>query len=210
MIYEPGQVRAIFPHIRNLVGTPNEIQVFLLGGPADGNEAQLLHEEFPTVTVIGFEPNRQFLSYQQANDFPGFLSNKALWNAETTKDFFVMGEEGRSSRVQANGTPSYQVSTTTVDLVLRHIPSAPVALWIDIERAELAALQGARQCLERGQIKILYLEAFEENYSDILEFVTPYGLHEVGRVNIHQTANDAGAVHAHRFDVILLGGGHNA
>jgi hypothetical protein len=80
----------------------------------------------------------------------------------------------------------------------------PVALWIDIERAELEALHGAKESLARGQIKVIYLEAFAENYQSITEFLMPYGFHEVACANVHQTANADGTIQVHRFDAILV------
>jgi len=201
MTYESGQVRAIFPHITKDIG------VFILGGPADGDEAQLFHRQFPNVLIFGFEPNRGFFEHQISVGFPGELRSEALWDHAGTHDFYLLGEgEGRSSRLVIEGeqAPAYPVKTVTIDDVLAgpNLPSK-VALWIDIERSELTALHGAETSLRERRIEVVYLEAFSDNVQPIIDYLAPFGLKEVARVNCHEMINDAGTHRYNRFDIIF-------
>jgi FkbM family methyltransferase len=163
-----------------------------LGGPADGDEAQLFHEVFPNVLVTGFEPHREFYKYQQRVNFPGALRSEALWNSIGEHPFYdFTGNGGRGSRMGQGLTEdwldtdpgcSYVVQTTTLDHVFYPAPEKSLALWIDIERSELIALQGARQLLEAGSFDAILLEAFDEMIDDVRAFLSLYSMREVARV----------------------------
>jgi FkbM family methyltransferase len=185
-IYESGQVRKFFPFVRPCV------KQFILGGPADGDEAQLFHEVFPNVLVTGFEPHREFFKYQQRVNFPGMLYPVALWDKIGEHSFFEFtGNGGRGSRMGQGLTEnwleqdpgqSHTVPTATLDSMFHPAEEKSIALWIDIERAELVALKGARQLLEAGSFDVILVEAFDEMIDDIRAFLSLYSMREVARI----------------------------
>lgn len=194
MVYQSGQVKSIFPYVH-----PG-IKHFVLGGPADGDEAQVFHEEFPDVSIHGFEPNQGFFDYQLSHDFPGSLRQAALAEAPGKLPFYIMGEkEGRSSRLVASHTPAYEVDVVTIDSLGLN---EPTVLWLDIERAELRALQGASRMLSHGLIDVVLLEVLPDTETPVVQFLRQYNIFEVERVNVHGRYDDAGRDEDYRYDGI--------
>jgi FkbM family methyltransferase len=185
MVYEPGQVRRLFKHI-----TP-DVNTFLLGGPADGDEAQILHAQYPGVEIVGFEPCRKFFAHQQEVGFPGRLFPQALSDTIGTADFYLVGEDDRSSRLVSGGAPAYTVETTTIDAAVHELGlRSSIVCWLDIERAEPQALRGAAETLASGKITIVYLEAFDEMLAALTAQLEPYGLHDTEHVNVRHGVSD--------------------
>lgn len=204
-IYEPGQVKSIFRHLSHDVG------LFLLGGPADGNEAQVFHEHYPDVKIVGCEPNRGYFLHQSELKFPGTLLPLALWDCTTELPFYLLGEgEGRSSRLivddPGNNRCLYQVKTTTIDRLIDRFlpPKKSSALWLDIERSELTALKGAEKSLSDRRISLALVEIVEENMPEMVSFLERYGLVEAERVNVHSTIDNVGTTIHNRFDAIFI------
>jgi FkbM family methyltransferase len=197
-VYEPGQVKSIFSHIHEDIG------LFLLGGPANGNEAQVFHEQFPEVQIVGIEPNRELFFRQHTIGFPGLLLNEALSDKEGFSDFYIMGDGGRSSRLyQPNEQPSYRVRTVTIDNLLKHLDfRGQVALWLDIERSEVLALCGAKESLANKRIDVILLEVLPQMEVPILQVLEQYDFFEFTRVNCHDETDDAGNHVAYRYDGI--------
>jgi FkbM family methyltransferase len=185
-IYESGQVRKFFPYVRPCV------QQFILGGPADGDEAQLFHEVFPNVLVTGFEPHREFYKYQQRVYFPGSLRPEALWNKVGEHPFYALKGNGSQSSRMGQGLPdtwvdhdpgcSYMVPTITLDTVFHPAIERSLALWIDIERSELQALQGAEFLLTTGAFDVILVEAFDDMLAGIVNYLEPFGMKVVATI----------------------------
>lgn len=196
MIYEPGQVKSIFPYVAE------DIKAFVLGGPADGDEAQLFHEQFPSVAIYGFEPNLDYYRHQLAVGFPGKLEQAALSDELSENDFYLLGEgAGRSSRLAAEHAPAYRVKTLTIDSLGLDVP---MALWLDIERSELKALEGAVCTFAAGLVRVVLLEILPDAEKPILEFLDRYDMVEAARVNCHDEYDDAGRTVAYRYDGIYV------
>ena len=185
MIYEEDQVKVIFPYI-----TPS-INQFILGGPADGNEAQAFHEEFPNVAITGFEPNAGFYQHQLANNFPGTLRSEAL--LDTSGAAYLSNQPGRQegtvydrgSRIQSSLKDGIEVTSITLDSLFSPAPKRSIALWIDIERSELKALRGAENLLQTGAIAVILFEAMGDTLSDLHDYLSSYGYYEEKFFNYH-------------------------
>lgn len=182
-VYEPGQVRNIFPYV------PSGVRWFVIGGPADGDEAQVFKQEFPNVQAVGFEPNEQLLAVQREADFPGMLFPYALWHEETTRTL-IIPDPGRQGDRSASlvkfrtgaGYREVEVKTTTLDLSSAAIgPFRNCVLWLDIEGAELNALVGAHNLLASGQVSVINLEVFSDHEHPIRSYLSGHGYREVHR-----------------------------
>lgn len=179
-IYQPGQVRAIFKYV------PPDCKLFVLAGPADGSEAQEFHEQFPEIQIVGFEPNPVYFALQRSRSFPGRLSQEALWSTNGLD--LPFSDQGRSTRHVDFSSPNTPLSFTAKSLALADVKEAKrcdgkIALWADVERAELEVLQGAKPLFEGRKICLTYLELFNSNYDQVARFLNAFGLAEVGRYN---------------------------
>ena len=152
----------------------DDIEWFIVGGTADGDEAQTIHAMHPLVKCIGFEPNIDFVRQQnKLLNFPGVVHPCALWSDNCVRELVTpRGATPRSASVYpfterpdmgGDWTPgnTCEVSARALDsLSQEYGPFTNVALWIDIEGSELEALLGASQLLQNRQIKLINLEAY--------------------------------------------------
>lgn len=190
-VYRPGQVGAIIPFIRSFP----KIEHFLLGGPADGNEAQVFVKDFPSVKVFGFEPSKTMYEYQLRNGFPGMLLNIALWSSD--QELELVEGSGRTPRdngrtaVVREGPDSTVRSRSLDSLSEQYGPFTNSVLWIDIEGSEEEALKGARALLTAKHVKLINLEAHIDrdsetqplNHPIFHPFLEAFGFREVKRWN---------------------------
>ena len=184
MTYKPDQLGSVMPYVRK------DATWFLLGGPADANEAQMMHKIRPRMHIIGFEPNVVMYDIQKAQGFPGLLLPVALWSSTTTlrlgtpnqsSDFL---QKHRSSSVCKFTDPVeyYEVAADTLDsLSAIHGPFVNAVLWIDIESAELEALRGAEGLLSGRHIRTINLETFEWDEPATTTYLKQFGFKEVLR-----------------------------
>lgn len=157
MAYAHRQVENVFPYM-------DGVRQFLLAGPADGDEAQILHAKYPDVKIWGFEPNVRWLRHQLEIGFPGTLLNYALWHTPGILELQINpGENGdRSASVcrQRSGSIQRVEARTLDDLSAEYGPFEDALLWLDIEGAELGALRGAANLLSR--VLVLNVEIFAD------------------------------------------------
>ena len=171
MIYCSGQVTNIFPHINF------DPKWFILGGPADGDEAQVFNQKYPGAKILGLEPGEKMFAYQMEVGFPGTLLFKALSNDIAVKQFketanqggFLVVDETLGIRgltfdtgISALGL-THDVQTTTLDqLDLEYGPFVNAVLWMDIEGSEMDALKGGEGLLSRSDgVLLLSMEIIE-------------------------------------------------
>ena len=205
MIYAQGQVEKVLDHVGP------EVRWFLLGGPADGDEAQVLHAARPAVKIVGFEPNYNMRRCQARRGFPGELVPCALWSHECELELRLMGHGEQAERsgsvvkwrdqppdliagpVNGNYPPcsaAYKVPARTLDgLSANYGPFEDAFLWIDVEGAELAALQGAAGLLKAGKILLVSAEAFSDQEAALKDYLAGFGLREALRWQ-HQVKGD--------------------
>lgn len=191
MTYAPGQIHHLIRHLKP------EVKWFLLGGPADGDEAQVLHGIHPDLKIIGFEPNPAMAKIQMDRGFPGDLLSVALWSASGYRRLTAGSDSGdltqverSSSLVKYSSGRVYHVWADTLDRLSDLFgPFRDAALWIDIEGAEMECLVGAKSLLERGMILLVNVEVFSAEAHPIRDYLDSYGLYEVDRWG-HQVVGD--------------------
>lgn len=197
MVYEPDQIKYVFPFL----GFHPEW--FLLGGPADAWEAQVMRSKIPTLAIAGFEPNPTFYNLQRAWGFPGLLLPYALWEERRTLELRIpdSGEDpmqelrcGSLIKFQdgANRTTSVEARTLD-DLSDEFGPFRRALLWIDIEGSELQCLRGARRLMENREIHVINAEVEDYAAPEIARLLGGYGIREVKRWNANTVIDPDGS-----------------
>ena len=190
MVYASGQVKNIFPYINF------EPKWFLLGGPADGNEAQVFHEVYPDTKILGIEPNQEAFKFQTDFGFPGTLLPNALsstncsgrFQPNTIRSGWIVAQ-GKSPPTQTDAV-DHPVEIITLDTLDREFgPFSEAILWIDIEEAEFKALEGANKLLQEKRIRLLNIEIIEPNLETnhelerFIQYLGEFGYKKVGEWN---------------------------
>lgn len=111
--------------------------------------------------VVAFEPDPYNFRALRAN--AGELANarlvdKALSERVGTTTFFVTPSTIGSSMIERAGGEPHDVKTTTVDAELAGREIRSLVLKLNIEGAELAALEGARETLARASDVTMFVE----------------------------------------------------
>ena len=133
----------------------------------------------------------------------------AISNQTEVADFFIMGENcGWNSMLPENPnsfTPksltSIKVNTSTIDLFCEnHRIDCIDILKLDIQGAELKALQGAQKMLEQHKVRYIYTEADfadlyldQSTFYDVATFLHLFGYRTYGLYNLYypEVNNDA-------------------
>jgi FkbM family methyltransferase len=139
----------------------------ILGGPADGNEAQAAVKRWPGIKVVGFEPNPEAGAWQKEHGWPKDqpLLNFALSDRVGKVQIWMPEGHLRSASidpVRYAGVPDKtmkEVQTTTLDRSDTLLgPFEECFLWLDIEGAELEALRGAERVLKESRACMISVE----------------------------------------------------
>jgi len=183
-IYRRDQAKVLFSV------WPEQAEWFVIGGPATGNEAQTVVAKYPNVKCIGFEPNTELREIQQTEiKFPGVVHPNALWHTEQEMGLHIPKHNHLSGSLCRDlsdcDTEIYTVQTKTLDQMSEKFgPFTNCVLWIDVEHAELAVLQGAKELLGRGDILMVNAEIFKPHLlPPIADLLGSYSLVEVKRWN---------------------------
>lgn len=171
-VYNPGQARILFDV------WPDEAEWFVIGGPANANEAQTIKQSYPNMKCVGFEPNISMLNAQRMLKFPGDLHQIALWKEDTTLDLKI--PNGRDISSSLNRDKDFkkectkkQVPARTLDTLEKEYgPWDNIVLWLDIEDSEYEALQGAKRLFNEGKVLLCNVEIFyREKQQPILQYM---------------------------------------
>lgn len=159
MTYNPGQIEHA---VKFITGVP---EWFILGGPANGNEAQCAQLLWPNVKILGIEPFYLARNWQLGHGWPAKapLLLAALWSEVGEMPLLTQPESAAlrlaQSRLAEPGTDAPMVSTTTLDaLDQEYGPFENAFAWLDIEGAEFAALTGAAGLFSRKAFLALNIE----------------------------------------------------
>lgn len=173
MFYCSRQVENIFPYCKP------PIEYFIIGGPADGNEAQVFKEKFKETKIIGFEPCMKSYNFQIDNKFPGILYNKALWHQdhEMLKLNTTNNDMRGMSLVNYPSAENGQICEAfALDSLLKGYPDINnIVLWIDIEGSEFQCLSGAKRLIDERRIKLINIEMNSDNKDEIVKVLNSHG-----------------------------------
>lgn len=175
MTYNPGQFTTIYPYVRQ---TPHYL---ILGGPADGNEAQCAAREWPDIRVIGLEPSLRARRWQRMNGWndrnpllPYALSNRNGLGIMAFPDRGLNDDIRCASMMPDRGGIRSVVATVTIDELDRaYGPFNRAILWLDIEGYELEALEGAESLFNKGGVDLVNLEILERR-SEVTEKIKAF------------------------------------
>ena len=187
-IYAPEQARAIYKY------WPREARYFIVGGPADANEAQTIKGKFPKTVCVGFEPNKELFDIQKNDlDFPGKLFPYALWNTDTELEIKVPLGNIRAGRVSKSENPMKNtICGRSLDSLSQELgPWENVVIWLDIEGSEIRALVGAHKLLKTTLLLNLEVYGISENLSKFTRLLYSYGFKEIHRWNIQNNGERA-------------------
>lgn len=181
-MYNPGQLRQIAKWI------PDDLEWFVLGGPADADEAQTMHALRPDVKIFGAEPDLQMRRFQENLKFPGVLTGYAISDINDLVPLTRPGSDfeagRRASIVREMEGSTRTVPSRTLDRLAEIFgPWRNVFLWLDIEGAELLALQGATTLLRERRIVLANLEVHATNRAAVIELLDAAGLRHVDEWN---------------------------
>lgn len=177
MTYNAGQFNEVIPFIEK---PPDWL---ILGGPADGDEAQCARVLWPSIKVIGIEPIIDNIDWQFANgwpkDDPLLLSALGATLGNTTINV-PDDKRAASCLTERPGIPQ-SVDIVSIDFLNQvYGPFTNAILWLDIEGWEYNALQGATGLFSSGEIQLVNLEILErltDHTSQIEGFFEEYGFH---------------------------------
>lgn len=205
-IYSPDQVKVLYPiidNIRDKLKLRTFPRYFVLGGPANGDEAQRIVTRYPWCRVVGVEPIKELVEYQRSNGFPGTLLHGGLDDTEGERTIYkIAGNEKCSSMLWNTTETPERVPTVTLDkLSEREGPFTRGVLWIDIEGMEMAALKGATGVLKDGGFGLINLEVNylrEENGArEIAELLKSYSYEQVHEWDHHRSVGYCNRVYSH-------------
>lgn len=175
MTYNPGQ----FEVVKDFVKKPPDW--LILGGPADGNEAQIARSLWPDIKIIGVEPVVDNIAWQLDNDWPQGcpLLQRALSDENGGVVTLNVPEDKRAASCLENRPGiSETARTVTIDFLnSKYGPITNAILWLDIEGWEYKALCGARGLFSSGEIQLVNVEILErltEHTSQIERFFEEY------------------------------------
>jgi FkbM family methyltransferase len=196
MVYNSGQAAVLFPHLDRLGVQP---AWFILGGPADADEAQTVRARYPDIQVIASEPCDQFRRWQREAGFPGTLLPFALSDREHDATLVVPRGHPRGATMVRHepGAPGCDVELAQAITLDRlsdlYGPFQDAVLWLDIEGMELPALRGAEGMFAAGAVLLASVEVMvderPDDHREVGEFFTRHGFHmaeEWERTPIHQ------------------------
>lgn len=199
MVYRSGQFEVVYPFL--LETTPEWL---LLGGPADGDEAQCAVERWPDIGVIGAEPNLEMWEYQHPI-WPkkGTLHRAALSDKLGLANLRVPYDPRCSTLKPENPGGDQVVVCLSVDRIVENNQMDRIILWLDIEGWEYRVLQGARKSFEEGKILLVNVEVMDREVEKgvmIDEFMEGYNFEKV-----YQWSSDRD-VHPHWDKIYRLRG----
>lgn len=185
MTYNPGQFNTIIPFVEK------EPDWLILGGPADGDEAQCAVRKWPNLKVVGIEPVESNRKWQLDNGWPGnLLLPSAL--SETAGETMGMHQPTDNTRTASflHNRPGPLVAVNTItlnDLFCLYGPFKNAILWMDIEGWEYQALLGGARLLESKGVQLINLEVLhrlEEEAGLINKLLTSCGFELVHTWNV--------------------------
>jgi len=138
--------------ISKFISEPPDLMLDVGVGPK--SEYLSLASVYPNMKIVGFEPH-PFRFISVLRKFNGLLLPYAIWDKNETVEIYSNTEEAAMfdppSCFRYNDSQvSVSMEAKTLDWVLDYMGDFKnILLWMDIEGAELKALQGAPKTLDR-------------------------------------------------------------
>ena len=207
----PIQVNYPLQVIKKLCGVKDNMVIFDVGAYV-GNYSVALHEIFPNAEIYAFEPfNESFKALQenvkQHNQIKIF--NTAISNYNGEANLYVNSLTETNSLLASEKTDSVideliktktteQVKVVTVDQFCHlHQISSIDFLKIDIQGNGLKALEGCKDLLKSGRIRVIQVEVeFIKIYKDqhlyhhIASYLEEFGYEFYSMYNLHFEINE--------------------
>ncbi len=152
-----------------------------------GQSIEHFRQEFPESEIYSFEPNPEIFLELKRN-CSSFNNNHLFQTALNSKNglfpFNVTNVPEASSLLEPHrkliqlskdnkyGFHTVDVQCETLDYFCRQKNISSIDLLkVDVQGAELRVLEGGRECLQRGCVKIIYAEMnFAETYDNQVQF----------------------------------------
>lgn len=161
---------------------PKRPDWLILGGPADGNEAQWAEKLWPGIRIIGVEPVLENIQWQLANDWPkdyNLLIQFALGDDNGSTTINVPENKRAGSCLSDRPGIPRDVPVITIDTLNTLFgPFKNCILWLDIEGWEYKALVGALELFSSGEVTLVNVEILErltEHTALIEKFFSDFG-----------------------------------
>ena len=167
------------------------------------SEYIVLGEKYPDMRIIGIEPSGSRFG-DLVPEFPSLMFPYAAWDECTQLELFRRNSEGGcgdAPTVFPSGpgkeelTEVETVTAKTLDWIDEQMGGLDrILLWMDIEGAELKALQGATKMLEEHRVKWLNLEVMPSEVpapgwpleKEISDFLAGYGYKQVHKYGMRR------------------------
>lgn len=136
-----------------------QINSALDGGAAEGGWIQTLRQTYPNARVLAIEPRDEVqgaLRQMQTRLGNIEIVQTLLGAAEGEADFYLGGDSSSVNKGFAASNNAVRKPVTTIDRIVERtgFPS-PDMIKLDLQGAELAALDGATECLKRAKAVLL-------------------------------------------------------
>jgi FkbM family methyltransferase len=151
----PGQFSAQQYKLAAAKARGFDVRSALDGGAAHGAWTRAIREVFPGAAVLAVEPRDEVLpELRRAAAELGRVevAQTLLGSREGETTLYLDGEASSVNRDFAGGGTSVTMPVTTIDRLVERLNFPPVDLIkLDLQGAELAALDGATECLRRAK-----------------------------------------------------------
>lgn len=162
-------------------------------------ESNTLSTLYPAMKSTGLEPC-PITFKQNITTFPGILLPYAAWSEETYLDLYFSKSNLDAASVFAIGRDeNVKVYARTLDSIDHQLGYPDrILLWMDIEGAELMALQGGTKLLESGRVNWINI-AVRNKWSgnmkastreEVHQFLTKFGYKEKLQYNHHNRQSE--------------------
>ena len=136
-----------------------QINSALDGGAADGAWIRGLRQIYPNARILAVEPRDEVLprlKAVQAELGNVEIAQTLLGAAEGEVDFYLHGDSSSINREFAGSTTAVRKPVTTIDRLIERTGFPwPDMVKLDLQGAELDALDGATECLKRARAVLL-------------------------------------------------------
>ena len=162
------------------------------------NEAKAFKQLWPDIQIVGLEPDLKIFC-DRVGEYVGVLYPWGLWKENGLCEFSISSTHGWSSllppqekwvsNTELTFTGGILISCVTLDHLDEKLGRPQdIFLWMDIEGAELGALEGGKDTLASGRVKWIDVEVShtprrvgEPSEDMISEYLQRYGYRKMVR-----------------------------